>query len=62
MLGVHRPSVSIAAAMLRRAGLIRYEYGRLTVLDTKGLESGACECYLAMEMEFERRFGERLRK
>ena len=62
MLGVHRPSVSIAAAMLRRAGLIRYEYGRLTVLDAKGLESGACECYAAMEMEFERRFGERLRK
>jgi hypothetical protein len=62
MLGVHRPSVSIAAAILRRAGLIRYEYGRLTVLDAKGLESGACECYSAMEMEFERRFGERLRK
>lgn len=62
MLGVHRPSVSIAAAMLRRAGLIRYEYGRLTVLDSKALEAGACECYSAMELEFERRFGQRLRK
>ena len=62
MLGVHRPSVSIAAAMLRKAGLIRYEYGRLTVLDSKGLEAGACECYSAMELEFERRFGQRLRK
>lgn len=62
MLGVHRPSVSIAAAMLRRAGLIRYEYGRLTVLDAKALESGACECYAAMESEFERRFGQCIRK
>jgi Crp-like helix-turn-helix domain len=62
MLGVHRPSVSIAAAMLRKAGLIRYEYGRLTVLDSKGLEGAACECYSAMEMEFERRFGRQLRK
>ena len=62
MLGVHRPSVSIAAAMLRKAGLIRYEYGHLTVLDAKGLESSACECYTAMELEFERRFGRRLRK
>ena len=62
MLGVHRPSVSIAAAMLRKAGLIRYEYGRLTVLDSKGLEAAACECYSAMELEFERRFGRQLRK
>ncbi|HEY6447085.1 MAG TPA: Crp/Fnr family transcriptional regulator [Acidobacteriaceae bacterium] len=62
MLGVHRPSVSIAAAILRRAGLIRYEYGHLTVLDAKGLEAGACECYSAMELEFERRFGRQLRK
>jgi CRP-like cAMP-binding protein len=62
MLGVHRPSVSIAAAMLRKAGLIRYEYGHLTVLDPKGLEAGACECYTAMELEFERRFGRQLRK
>jgi CRP-like cAMP-binding protein len=62
MLGVHRPSVSIAAAMLRKAGLIDYEYGRLTVLDAKGLEAGACECYAAMELEFERRFGHRIRK
>ena len=62
MLGVHRPSVSIAAAMLRKAGLIRYDYGHLTVLDAKGLEAGACECYTAMELEFERRYGRRLRK
>jgi hypothetical protein len=59
---VHRPSVSIAAAMLRKAGLIRYDYGRLTVLDPVGLENGACECYTAMELEFERRFGRQLRK
>jgi CRP-like cAMP-binding protein len=62
MLGVHRPSVSIAASMLRKAGLIDYDYGRLTVLDSKGLEAGSCECYEAMEREFERIFGRPLRK
>ena len=62
MLGVHRPSVSIAASMLREAGLIRYEYGRLTVLNPKGLEEGACECYGAMEREFERMYGRPFRK
>ena len=62
MLGVHRPSVSIAASMLRKAGLIDYDYGRLTVLDSKGLEAGSCECYQAMEREFERIFGRPLRK
>ncbi len=62
MLGVHRPSVSIAASMLREAGLIRYEYGRLTVLNPRGLEEGACECYFAMEREFERMYGRELRR
>lgn len=45
MLGAHRPSVTVAAGSLQRAGLIRYSNGRMTVLDRLGLEAAACECY-----------------
>jgi CRP-like cAMP-binding protein len=62
MLGVHRPSVSIAANILKKAGLIQYDYGRLTVLDAAGLEAGACECYSTMEAHFEGMYGESFRK
>lgn len=33
MLGVRRPSVTIAAGMLQKAGFIRYSRGRVTVVD-----------------------------
>ncbi|WP_458757631.1 Crp/Fnr family transcriptional regulator [Afipia sp. TerB] len=45
MLGVHRPTVSIAARMLQQAGLIRYSRGYIEVIDREGLESAACNCY-----------------
>jgi CRP-like cAMP-binding protein len=48
MLGVHRPSITIIAGILQRAGLIRYRSGRITILDRLGLESAACECYGAV--------------
>ena len=44
MLGVRRASVSIAAGVLQDAGLIRYTYGRVVILDRTGLEEVACEC------------------
>jgi Mn-dependent DtxR family transcriptional regulator len=56
MLGVHRPTVSTAASMLQKAGLITYRYGKLTIIDPEGLAAGACECYPAMEAQFERIF------
>jgi Mn-dependent DtxR family transcriptional regulator len=56
MLGVHRPTVSTAASMLQKAGLITYRYGKLTILDADGLAAGACECYSTMEEQFERIF------
>jgi CRP-like cAMP-binding protein len=62
MLGVHRPSISIAANLLKKAGLIRYDYGRLSVLDTGGLEAAACECYATMETQMEAMYGRRFRK
>ena len=62
MLGVHRPSVSIAANLLKKAGLIRYDYGRMNILDPQGLEAGACECYGVMEKQIEKIFGKSFRK
>jgi CRP-like cAMP-binding protein len=56
MLGVHRPTVSTAANMLQKAGLITYHYGNLTILDPDGLVNGACECYSQMEAQFEKIF------
>jgi hypothetical protein len=33
MLGVRRATVSIAAGMLQKAGVIRYQHGRITIID-----------------------------
>jgi len=41
MLGVQRTGVTEAAAILRRAGLIRYNRGNVTVTDRAGLEREA---------------------
>jgi CRP-like cAMP-binding protein len=62
MLGVHRPSISIAASTLKETGLIRYQRGTLTVLNSKGLEDGACECYDIIESQFEKALGTTFRK
>jgi CRP-like cAMP-binding protein len=54
MLGVRREGVTEAAGNLQRAGLIRYQRGRITVLDRTGLEARACECYAVVKREFDR--------
>lgn len=54
MLGVRRASVSIVAAMLQKAGFIRYRRGIIDVLDRAGLEDGSCECYGVVRKEYER--------
>jgi CRP-like cAMP-binding protein len=48
MLGVHRPSVSIVANTLQKAGLIKYRRGHIQLIDIEGLKEGACECYDAV--------------
>ncbi len=54
MLGVSRPSVAASAAVLHRAGLIRYQRGDMTVTDRAGLEAAACECYAVIRGQFDR--------
>ncbi|MEQ1781747.1 MAG: Crp/Fnr family transcriptional regulator [Hyphomonadaceae bacterium] len=57
MLGVRRSTVSVAASILQKAGVIRYQHGRITVTDRIGLENAACECYEAVVGEYARLFG-----
>ena len=45
MLGVARPTVTIVAGTLQKAGLIAYRRGIVTILDRERLEAAACECY-----------------
>ncbi len=54
MLGVRRASVSVVAAILQKAGLIRYSRGKITILDRVGLEAASCECYRVVKAEFDR--------
>lgn len=53
-LGVRRESVTEAAVRLRDAGLLDYRRGSITVLDRRGLEQRACECYAIVERETSR--------
>jgi len=45
MLGTDRPSVSLAAGVLQKAGMIEYSRGSVKILNRAELEKAACECY-----------------
>ena len=45
ILGTDRPSVSLAAKMLQRQGIIEYKRGKIGILSRKSLETVSCECY-----------------
>ena len=53
MLGSTRSTVSIAATRLKAKGLIDYHRGSIQVLDVKGLECEACECYRVVRTHLE---------
>jgi CRP-like cAMP-binding protein len=45
MLGATRPTVTVVAGTLQRAGLIRYHRGHVSILNREKLEAASCECY-----------------
>ena len=48
MLGASRPTVSIVAGTLQKAGMITYHRGHVAIVDGKKLEAASCECYRAV--------------
>ncbi|MGB8989713.1 MAG: Crp/Fnr family transcriptional regulator [Candidatus Sulfotelmatobacter sp.] len=45
MLGTRRSTVSVAASLLQKAGMIAYTRGNVTILNKVKLEAAACDCY-----------------
>lgn len=54
MLGVQRPTVTIAAGNLAGAGLITYHRGVITIVDRERLEEACCPCYGLIQEEYTR--------
>ncbi len=52
MLGVRRSGVSEVAARLQQSGFISYQHGHINILDRRGLEDFACECYPSVKEKF----------
>lgn len=53
-LGVRREGINEAARKLQKQGLISYVRGTITLLDQKGLEKKACECFQVVKDEYGR--------
>jgi CRP-like cAMP-binding protein len=45
MLGTRRSSVTVAAGLLAKSGLITYNRGQVKIVNRARLEDAACECY-----------------
>lgn len=53
MLGSTRSTVSIAASGFKAKGLVDYTRGAIRILNVKGLEAEACECYRVVREHLE---------
>jgi CRP-like cAMP-binding protein len=53
-LAVQRSTGSLTAHALQTAGLIRYSRGHIKILDRKGVEKVACECYATVRREIDK--------
>ena len=53
MIGTRRAGVSMATRALRERGLIDSSRGAIEVINGKGLEEAACECYSIIREEFD---------
>lgn len=52
-LGVRRAGITTAATSFREVGAIDYRRGYIHVVDRKGLEAIACECYPVIKKEYD---------
>jgi CRP-like cAMP-binding protein len=56
MMGTDRSTVSLAAAVLQKKGIIDYVRGAVKVVNRRKLEKSTCECYAVIQ-EFEDELG-----
>ena len=54
MLGTRRASVTVAAGVLQKAGLIHYNRGHVSILNREALENACCECYVVIKKQLDR--------
>lgn len=54
MLGARRSTVTVAAGLLQRQGMIEYKRGKIRITNRPSLESAACECYQIVRAAYER--------
>ncbi len=54
MLGTRRTTVTVAAGMLHKAGLIEYSRGHVMIRNRERLKQAACECYQIIHDEYAR--------
>jgi len=53
-LGVKRPTISVVANSLLKAGLITYHRGTIRILDRRRLEQFACPCFMVAKAAYRR--------
>ncbi|HXH05723.1 MAG TPA: Crp/Fnr family transcriptional regulator [Vicinamibacterales bacterium] len=53
MLGVRRPSVTLAMRALQRAGAVASSRGRVAIVDREALQRAACPCYGLVRRRYE---------
>jgi CRP-like cAMP-binding protein len=51
MLGIRRSSVTVAASMLQKEGMISYKRGSVTIVNKARLEEAACDCYRIIQQQ-----------
>src|ERR1700722_7913970 len=54
MLGMRREGVTEAASVFKRSRLIKYQRGKIQILDVKGRKAASCSCYQIVQNAFKR--------